>query len=364
MKWAFQIGNLGETRLRIHFSFLILLLWTGIFSWKEQGPAAAFDAVFFTCLIFFCVLLHELGHVFAARRYGIRTPQITLLPFGGVAQMERLPEKPLQEIAVALAGPAVNLGIAALLWLGMLSTHSLPDPASMEFALPIRLLSLNIWLALFNLLPAFPMDGGRVLRALLALKFDPLRATRFAARIGQTLALALGFIGIFSSPLLVLLAGFVFLGAGAELGAATLHKLARDSNVSAAMLTPCVQLPLSCPLQNAVQTLLHSAQNDFPVTDAQGHLRGLLTREGIVCGLTEPDTGLSVAQVMRRTVPTTDPSMSIEKALVILQESGATALPVLNESGEVLGLFTPENASQLLRIQNALQSHSHNGKHA
>jgi Zn-dependent protease len=365
MNWAIQIGILGQTRLRLHLSFLLLLLWTGFSSWKEQGALAAFHAVFFTCLIFFCVLLHELGHVFAARRYGIPTPQITLLPFGGVAQMDRLPEKPGQEIAVALAGPAVNLGIGAALWTGLIFTGGMPDPAAIELglplSLPVRLLSLNLWLALFNLLPAFPMDGGRVLRALLALRLPHLRATQMAARIGQGLALGLGLLGLLSSPLLVFLAAFLFLSAGAELGAATLRHLARDARVSAAMLAPCIRLPLECTLQDAVESLLHSAQNDFPVTDAGGHLRGLLTREGIVCGLGEGGQNPLVTQWMRRTVPTVEPSMSVEKALGLLRESGSTALPVLDESGEVLGLFTPENATQFLRVRNALQNHSKNG---
>ncbi|MEO8791519.1 MAG: M50 family metallopeptidase, partial [Chthoniobacteraceae bacterium] len=149
------------------------------------------------CLIFLCVLLHEFGHAFAARRYGIRTPDITLFPFGGVARIERMPENPRQEIVIALAGPAVNVVIAAVLWVALAAMGSAGkiDPINLEGSFAVQLLAVNIWLLLFNLIPAFPMDGGRVLRALLALRLDHAHATRIASQIGQALAITFGFVG-------------------------------------------------------------------------------------------------------------------------------------------------------------------------
>ena len=186
MTWSFPIARLLGSEVRIHVTFLLLLAWIGVARYLEGGTAAAVQGVVFSLLIFACVLAHEFGHAIAARRYGIRTPDITLLPIGGVARLERMPEKPGEEIVVALAGPAVNVVIAAVLLLlgarmDMASLAALENPAASMLG---QLAAINLFLVVFNLVPAFPMDGGRVLRALLALRRGPAQATRITARVG------------------------------------------------------------------------------------------------------------------------------------------------------------------------------------
>jgi Zn-dependent protease len=183
MQWSFRIGRLAGSEIRIHVTFFLLLLWIGIVHFRIGGSGAATEGITFVIAVFACVVLHELGHAVAARRYGIRTPRITLLPIGGVAELESMPEKPSEEIVVALAGPLVNVVIAAVLIL-VVGTSVDPDAlASMEdprVGFWARLAAVNIWLVLFNLIPAFPMDGGRVLRALLATRYSRVRATEIA----------------------------------------------------------------------------------------------------------------------------------------------------------------------------------------
>jgi Zn-dependent protease len=217
MSWSIKLFTLGGTAVRMHLTFLLLLAWIAATEWQRGGPQNAAHGVLFILVLFACVVLHEFGHIWAARRYGIRTADVTLLPIGGVASMERMPEKPSQEIAVALAGPAVNAAIAfvllAVLWL---DATPLSFGAFQESFLA-QVAAANVVLLVFNLIPAFPMDGGRVLRAVLAiwLGFGP--ATQVAARIGQGLALvfaALGF--IMGNPMLVLIALFIFAAAGGE----------------------------------------------------------------------------------------------------------------------------------------------------
>ena len=186
MAWSLPIGTVRGTVIRVHLTFLLFLVWIGVTNHARGGQAAAVEGVVFTLLLFVCVLLHEFGHVFAARRYGIQTPDITLLPIGGVAWLERMPEEPSQELVVALAGLAVNLVIAAVLFValgGALPADGM-DVQDPRAGLGARLLTTNLFLALFNLLPAFPMDGGRALRALLAYRLGHARATRIASSVG------------------------------------------------------------------------------------------------------------------------------------------------------------------------------------
>ncbi len=215
MPWSLTIGRFGGTAVRVHITFIIFLAWIGFSAWQSHGSAAARDTILFIALIFACVVLHEFGHIFVARRFGIATPQVTLFPIGGIASMQRIPEKPAQELAVAIAGPLVNLGIAMLLFLALGSVElARLDDAGVS--LLARLATANIFLFLFNLIPAFPMDGGRVLRALLAMKVGRPRATKAAATIGQGLAFVFGFLGLFGNPLLLFIAIFVYVAAAGE----------------------------------------------------------------------------------------------------------------------------------------------------
>src|SRR5215831_4307244 len=221
MGWSIKLFDVGGTAVRIHLTFFLLLAWIAAIHWSRGGTAAAVDGVLFIIALFACVVLHEFGHIVAARRYGIRTPDVTLLPIGGVASLERMPEKPGQEIVVALAGPAVNLVIALVLMFLLGARFDLSQMAQLEQAqttLIGRIAAANVVLFVFNLIPAFPMDGGRVLRAILAVWLGYTRATRAAAMIGQALAIVFAFLGLLGNPLLVLVAVFIFLAASGEAG--------------------------------------------------------------------------------------------------------------------------------------------------
>src|ERR1700756_1299353 len=271
MGWSLNIGSVAGTAILIHVTFLLFLAWIFGVSYVSGGAAAAWSGLLFMVLLFLCVLLHEFGHIFTARRFGVRTPDVILLPIGGVARLERIPEKPSEEFLIAIAGPAVNVVIAAVLVL--LAGASL-DPSdfgtieSSKIGLAERLAVVNVFLALFNLIPAFPMDGGRVLRALLATRLGYVRATEIAASIGQGFAFALGFIGLFFNPMLIFIAIFVYLAASAEAHLVAIRAMSRGVPTSAAMMTQFATLAPEAHVEDAVQTLLRTSQSEFPVVDA------------------------------------------------------------------------------------------------
>jgi Zn-dependent protease len=251
MRWSLSLGSIGGTEIRIHVTFLLFLVWLAAIYYRAGGPEAAWQGTIFIALVFLCVLLHELGHVFAARRYGVKTRDVTLWPFGGIASMERMPEKPSQELIVALAGPAVNVVIAAvlLLWLGTsLDPQNLTAIENPTVSLAAKLAGANIILVLFNMIPAFPMDGGRVLRALLAMHVGNARATELAASIGQGFAVVFGILGIFYNPMLIIIAVFIFLAASGEAAQAQLRAVAQGALVSDAMITKFQSLGTSARL--------------------------------------------------------------------------------------------------------------------
>src|SRR5437016_9212220 len=236
MRWSIKIARISGIEVRIHVTFLLFLAWIGFTYYQVGGSAAAAEGVLFILALFGCVLLHEFGHALAARAFGIRTPDITLLPIGGVARLQRMPDKPWQELAVAVAGPLVNVVIAAVLIFVLgrraefQSLQHLEQPGIEMLA---KLASVNISLVLFNLIPAFPMDGGRVLRSVLAMTMNYARATQVAAWIGQGLAFVFGFIGLFSNPMLIFIAFFIFLGAQQEAAIDETRALPEDAEKAA-----------------------------------------------------------------------------------------------------------------------------------
>src|SRR5215468_6708893 len=237
MLWSVSIGRIAGTAVRIHITFLLFLAWIWGASYVSGGADAAWRGLAFMVLLFVCVLAHEFGHIFTARAFGIATPDVTLLPIGGVARLERIPEEPGQEFLIAIAGPAVNVVIALVLMMFASATPHVQHFAAIESshtALIDRLAAVNLFLAVFNMIPAFPMDGGRVLRALLAIRLGFTRATEVAAMIGQWLAFALGFIGLFGNPLLIFIAIFVYLAASSEGQLVAVRAMARGVPVSAA----------------------------------------------------------------------------------------------------------------------------------
>ncbi len=354
--WSWRLGRLAGIDLYVHATFLLLLAWLGVVYWRQGGPAAALHGLTLILLLFGCVVLHELGHALTARRFGIDTRDIVLLPIGGVASLERMPEDPRQEILVALAGPAVNLLIAAFLWLtlGVTTVNSWQENSLLHGDLVQNLLVLNLFLALFNLLPAFPMDGGRVLRAGLSLWMDRTRATRTAATIGQLLALWLGFMGLMYNPILVFIALFVWVGAAAEAGSEEMRSLLHGIPLRQAMITRFDTLSPGDPLSRAVALTLETTQKDFPVLEHE-HLVGVLTQQALLRGLQESGDHAPVDRYMLTDVEKASPDEPMDRVLDRLQHCGCRVLPVIEEK-RLVGLVDLDNLMELIRIENALHA--------
>jgi len=356
MEWSVPIGTVRGTVIRLHLTFLLFLGWIGVSHYAQGGVQAALSGIVFIVLLFVCVLLHELGHVFAARRYGIQTPDVTLLPIGGVAQLERIPEKPSEELVVALAGPAVNLVIALALTLilgGLPSPESGTQVQNPAVSLLGRLAWVNVTLAVFNLIPAFPMDGGRVLRAMLAYRLGYGRATKIAAGVGQAVAFALGLAGLFGNPMLLFIALFVYMGASAEASAVDVRERSRTLTVSDAAVTRFEVLSPTSSVEEAVEHLLRTSQHDFPVVDGGGRMRGVLTRDDMIRALRERGPDAPVLEVMRRDIPVVDEGRPLEEALRLMQAGTLPAVGIVARGGRLVGLVTPENVGELMMVQAA-----------
>ena len=356
MSWSLNIGKVAGTVVRVHLTFLLFLAWIFAASYSASGAAAAWDTLAFMVLLFLCVLLHEFGHIFTARAFGVATPYVTLLPIGGVAQLERIPEEPWEEFLIAIAGPLVNVAIAALLLLA--GAHLQPSAAvavdNGQISLIDRLAVVNLFLALFNLIPAFPMDGGRVLRAALASKLGYVRATEISASIGQFVAFALGFFGLMYNPILIFIAIFVYLAASSEAHMVALRAVSRGVPVSHAMMTHFESLTPEGHLDGAVQTLLQTGQGEFPVVDGAGKPVGVLDRGALIRALKTLGPDARVADAMSPKFPTIGHRMTLEQAFKLLQEKTAPAVGVTDAGGKLIGLVTGETIAEMMMLREAL----------
>ncbi|HEU4518697.1 MAG TPA: site-2 protease family protein [Microvirga sp.] len=354
MLWSIPIARIAGTVVRVHVTFLLFLVWIGGSSWRAGGREAAWESVTFMVLLFGCVLAHEFGHIVAARRYGIRTPDVTLWPIGGVASLERIPDNPREELVVALAGPAVNVVIAGVLVLFLganLDGAAMAELENPRAALLARLAAANIFLVVFNLIPAFPMDGGRVLRALLAMRRSHADATRIAARIGQGAAFLFALAGLFSNPMLIVIGLFIYLSATAEAQHVAFRDGAQSLPVRAVMENALEALSPAATLDDAVDLMLRSSQKEFPVTDGSGRPRGVLTRDGLIRALRQGGPGTPVLDVMDRDLPTARDWQPLDAALAQLTRSRAAALLVLNDQEQLVGLLTPENVGEMMMVR-------------
>jgi len=359
MRWAWKIGRLAGIDVYMHATFLLLVGFIVVATWVENHNATrTLFGVFFVLVIFGCIVLHELGHALTARRYGIRTRDIVLLPIGGVARLERMPEDPNQELLVALAGPAVNVVIAAALFLVLGLLGSFPTLRQAETIswtghdFLASLMAVNVWLVLFNLIPAFPMDGGRVLRALLAKRMDYTDATQAAAHVGQAIALVFGFLGLFFDPFLLFIALFVWMGASGEAGMAQMRTSLGGIPVQRVMLTNFQTLGPDDTLAKGVEHILSGWQQDFPVVFGTRVL-GVLTREDLVRAIAQGGTGRPVRDAMRRDFQAVDSHDMLEQAVQVLQRYRCRSLPV-EHNGELVGMLTLENVGEFMMISSAM----------
>jgi Zn-dependent protease len=357
MKWSWKIGEISGIAVHMHATFLLLIGWVGWVHWvRSRSLAAVLDGVGFMLAIFACVVLHEFGHALTARRYGIRTRDITLLPIGGVARLERMPDKPIQELWVALAGPAVNVVIALLLyaWIGIGGPpRPLAQLSAAHGTFAERLLWVNVLLVGFNLLlPAFPMDGGRVLRALLAAWIDYTRATQIAAFLGQGMALVFGFLGLTGNPFLLFIALFVWIGAAQEASLAQMRSAFAGIPVSRAMITDFETLSPAHTLGQAVERILAGSQHDFPVVE-DDRVVGILTRDDLLRSLARQGADAAVGDTMRREFQIVDAAEMLESAFQRLQGCECHTLPV-TRGGQLAGLLTMDNIGEFVLFQGAL----------
>ncbi len=358
MKWQWKLGTFAGIDVFVHATFLLIVAWYGWTYWLETRTlAGALEGVAFILLLFLAVTLHEYGHALTARKYNIRTRDITLYPIGGVARLERMPEKPIQELWVALAGPAVNVVIAAVLFIYLALTNALVPFSQLTLTTGSfieRLMLVNISLVLFNLIPAFPMDGGRVLRAILAMKMDYVKATQTAATVGQGLAFLFGLAGLFGNPTLLFIAFFVWMGASQEASLVQMKNALGGIPVNQAMLTNYETVSPRDNLSRISQLILAGSQHDFPVVDG-GSVVGVVTRDDFLAALTQNGQNVLVSNVMRGNLPEVDSYEMIESALLRIQESGVPVLPVTH-AGQLVGIVTPENITEYLMIRSALKA--------
>jgi len=358
MKWQWKLARIAGIDVYMHATFLLLIGWVAFSHWTEQQSwSAVLSGVFFILLLFVFVVMHEYGHALTARKFGIKTRDITLYPIGGVARLERMPEKPIEELWVALAGPAVNVVIAAVLFGYLLFTRTFEPFTSLTISTGSfieRLMIVNLWLVLFNLIPAFPMDGGRVLRALLGLRLEYVQATQIAATVGQGFAFIFGFIGLFSNPFLVFIALFVWMGAAQEASMVQMKHSISGIPVTRAMMTDFQTLTPRDTLARVVGLVLAGSQHDFPVVRDE-RVVGILDRDTFMKALSERGQSTPVVEVMRRDFTDIDSHDMVEAALKRLQENGSKTLPVMH-NGQLVGLVTSENITEYLMIRSALKT--------
>jgi Zn-dependent protease/CBS domain-containing protein len=344
--WSFRIATLAGIPVRIHFTFFLFLAWIAV-----TTRAAMWVGLILA--VFLCVVLHEFGHALTARRYGVKTRDITLYPIGGVAMLEGRPTA-RAELWIALAGPAVNVVIALVLGAVLYFTQG-PEAlslANMQTSFLPALLTANVWLVLFNMIPAFPMDGGRVLRAVLALRIDEARATQIAAMIGQGLAIVLGFVGLFTGALvLMVIAFFVFLGAAQEASQSVTRSFMEGRPMRDAMQVRFRTIPHGATLETAAEMLLAGSQHDFPVVNGE-EIVGILTRNDIAQGLASDGPTAYVARHMRREFKTSDPHVPLERVIDMFSRDDATPVLVL-ENDQLVGMLTQENLSEFIMLEHA-----------
>jgi len=356
MKWSWKIGEFLGIGLYMHATFPLLLAFVAFPALFYDGDiVGAAESIGFILVLFVCVVLHEYGHALAARRYGIQTQDITLLPIGGVARLERMPEKPSQELVVAAAGPMVNLAIAVVLGVVMLLAGTTMPWTGLGWgneSFIEQLFTVNVVLILFNLIPAFPMDGGRILRALLATKLDYARATQYAARLGQGIAIVFGIAGFFINPVLVLTAIFIFVGAQGETQMARVRSKLAGMTAGQAMRTNIRAVAPTERVSQAVNVVLATGQQDLPVVE-NGRVVGMLTREALVKALTQLGSYVPVSAAMESDVTTVEADQGLATASETMQAHGLASLPV-TQNGMLVGLLTFDGIREFVRLRTAM----------
>lgn len=357
MKLSLYLGSYKNVKVFIHWTFSLLLLWIIISNMRQGMPALdILWIILFVLALFGCVVLHEFGHALAAQKYGIQTKDIVLYPIGGIARLEKLPEDPKQELWVAIAGPLVNIGIFIILS-GILSIQGF-NIESLEVikiepgTMVLYLASANLILALFNLLPAFPMDGGRILRAFLAIRLPRAKATQIAGGIGQFLAIFFIFFGLFNNPILVLIGIFIFLGAAAEVTHTQQESFLKGYKVKDALMMKFQIVAFDAPISKAVEKLLNSQATHFVVVKDDEAV-GTLSRNEIIKGLKDGNENTLIEDVADFQPLKIETEENLDDAWKKMLSQNRKVAIVL-ENGHFLGILDQENISEFVMVKSAL----------
>lgn len=370
---SLKIARIWGVDIQVHWSF-ILILFYGAFLFGRNASSLAAGAIYgvvVILLLFVCVVLHEFGHAIVAKYFGVNVPHITLLPIGGVAQLERMPRKPMQEFLIAIAGPAVNFALAAVLLPAALLVVSMSIGTGSMWALVsalmrtaqsmsvggllLTLAGTNLLLGIFNLLPAFPMDGGRILRALLALRLRYVPATRIAVLIGRGMAILFAIWGISGGGIfLLLVAFFVYVGGRGELEAVQSRYVLKDFSARQAVNKDARVLYTSEPISRAVDYIMTTYQGDFPVHDLGNNLVGVLTRPRLVATLRGQGQDGRIVDVMipRARVPVTGGDTTLADVWEQMLEAGSRVI-IVQDQDQFLGLITLDDISELIQVMGA-----------
>jgi len=361
MKGSLTLGKFAGIKVRIHWSFWLIIVWI-IFLDISRGNdiTGMMWNILFIFSLFFCVVLHEFGHALTARKFNIGTRQITLLPIGGVASLEEMPENPWEEFLVAIAGPLVNVGIAIILYLFIpVESFLEQDPEALQESLSMVnsgnflffLLSANILLVAFNLIPAFPMDGGRVLRALLSTKLDRVKATQAASLLGQMLAFFFFIIGLLYNPILILIAIFVWFGAQGENVMSQRMSLLKDHEVREAMMTDSTELNPDNTADDVVDLIIAGTERDFVVTE-NGKVRGIVKHSDINDVLRNRGKNVSVREFMKTDFSELKASEKLTDIYRKIRVSQNDFFPVV-ENGEIKGVIDMNNINEFMMFRSS-----------
>lgn len=364
MHWSHRLYTVFGIEVRVHATFLFIVAYFG-YVWgvvyAPGGWVGALYGVLMVLLLFALVLIHELTHSLVAQHYGIKVKSITLLPIGGVSSMEEIPQDPRKELVISIAGPLSNvvLGVLMLvvapLFFDVREVFSagrfseLLTSRGFEAAY-VYLFVVDVSLAVFNLLPAFPMDGGRVFRAFLAMRMDRSRATRIAVAVGQALALAMGIAGLLGGGVfLILIAIFIYFGAQAENTGDDVRRALGDLRVRDAVNAGVETARPGQTIGELAARLFHIYQEDFPVVDAQGRVVGMVTRDRLISMLGKHGPDFAVAEAMYTEFPVSGPDDSVYDAFTRMQTRQFRALPVI-EGGRLVGMVSLEDISEVFTL--------------
>ncbi|HLF53475.1 site-2 protease family protein [Flavobacterium sp.] len=359
MKGSFKIGNIAGINLFIHWTFSILIAYIVFSNYRAgQNAEQIIWSVIFILSIFVTVLMHEMGHALAAKRFNIITKDITLLPIGGLARIESMPEKPKEELIIAIAGPAVNIAIAMITGLFI----TIPDAKVLNEQLIsginannffLAFYFVNLWLALFNFIPAFPMDGGRVLRALLAMKFERQVATNIAARIGQILALGFIFLGFYYNPFLIFIGLFVMLSAQAEAEYTQVKSMLKGYKVKDVLMKHYQKIDAGEKIKAAVQMLLNGQSKNFLVTENDEPV-GTLSRNEIIKALSEQGENELIRNAMNSNLIFLNTDALLEEVFQQAQQNKSNLMPVM-ENNRLIGAIDTENILEFIMVKDILK---------